>query len=468
MYEHCYMGQRNGLSPNVMDHIFVVDFEEYINGPKISTIRFYLTADEMGQKFINDHPTWKRNCTPLGLFVLQEWFWKIKILEIEQNIKFKLTGGVEHTGGGCIFIEVEAEIFDTNQLQNWLLPIVNFTNTHILDQLHAFYEEHPEILPSGARRDKIFKEFYDQIDVKRGISEENQRLRLKEYKPPTGSLAVFADESGDIGFKKLWDSYITTYCIIPEQSLEKVRSSLEEIIEKCWPNTKPDELHFNKIPEKKREAVLELIAKVVKGNDVKLLCFEAQKEFYLKYLIRCQAEFRRREEIPVNVVLTELLGNPKANVKFNFLSLLFEEAIAHIGIDSIRMEKNLKVFHDRKKAFWMNEALENGVEASKDMIKSFSADFYGKEICPTIEFSIVDSHEVACLWISDWVSREVSKWITGAEFTKQFKSIQDSILYIGFDNNGVKRGTKELGKPTDIEFPDIPRDIDLGIDQEEI
>ena len=443
-----------------------IDFHKFYGGPIFSKIKIEIDCNRYTQLWLNTHPTYKIDCKPLLLFTLKDFLLEHKLAQAPY-------GRIEVVNAASVdkrdprletYFTISLEILDVTILQNWLMPLANLANSHIDDQLRAFFIRHPECRPTKQRTNHILKEQKMLLESDAKAEEVLRRSRREKLPQKNGAVHLFADESGDPGFKDWESCYLTSVAVVDESKTSSLRKELLDLIPKYWKGKFPTELHFSKIPASKKEAVAADIARLVNTFDVKIYCFEAIKSHYLKYLLRCEAEFNRNEELPVKTLITSLPSNPKANIVFNFLSLLTEELVAHVGNDALTWGKDMHLFHDRKHRSWMNDALNAGVTRGIKLIKTSSAKNYGALLAPTTEFTLANSEQEPCLWIADWFCSEIIAWQKGANFSSALESCLQNAIFIGYDNLGKKASAKRPGGEIIEEFPDTPREIPIATD----
>ena len=108
---------------------------------------------------------------------------------------------------------------------------------------------------------------------------------------------------------------------------------------------------------------------------------------------------------------------------------------------------------------WMNEALAEGFERSKNAIRLHSMDYYGKKMRPSMKLELKHSPAEPCLWFSDWISWESGRWLRMKDTSEEFNSCSDLMVFLSFDENGTKLVGKKLGGVAIDKFPDYPRSI---------
>lgn len=466
-YEACRFYSLTPAVPKRLNHVFIVEFQEYERGPAFARIVIDIECNKYTQQWINAHPRFKRDCSPLVLFQLKDFLLQYKLVEVPAGAVKVIKGGVQDKRDerNETYFVIKLEILNDRILQNWLFPLANLANTHIDDQLSAFFARRPDCIPDVARTIKVLGDYGKLLQEDARVLAVEQAERFSKLSQCDGKKILFADESGDPGFKDWWSSYITAVSVIDEAKVDAVREALRKLLIEAWaPQEPPREMHFSKIDSVKRKQLAMGLSRLVVEYDIQLYCFEATKAHYLKYLLRCEAEYRKNEEYPVQTTITELPTNPKANVIFNFLALFVEEIVGHIGGELLSQGKNLLLCHDRKHRVWMNEAVAFGARRGGDLIRRQSEGIYGKPLAPHVEFELVDSELEPCLWFSDWIAGEMRAWAAGHDFSPGLEQCISNFVLIGYDEEGKKVATRRPGEPSFQIFDDIPRLIPMDED----
>jgi hypothetical protein len=460
IYEECNWQYPSIYAPGLVDHSLRITFMDKPGGQVLRWVSFHCTANRKTTEFLEQHPRWSHNPTPLLLGIIQEVVWKLKILEIPiRKLYEQKTSVKDMNTGGITYINIQARIIDEKMLQNWLLPIVNFANTHILDQIKLFYSDHPHLLPTGRTLTVLREDFLRKHDQKLDHDEKVRRNHRNSFVPANVGVRVFMDESGDVGFRNLMSHYTVATIIIRENELDDFRKEVLSIRSAIWGSTPPNEIHYNRIPSSKKKKVRRAFCNAIANHDANVLCLSTPKMNYLRYLLRCHAEFRPQQEHPMDIVLTEYIANPSVNITYNFLSLLSEEVVSHACIYNLREGRYAIFSHDKKRNEWMNRALKSGFDRGQDNVRAFSLAYFGEDLSFPSSLDLPYSTDEPLLWIPDWIANEVGKWPYGNDLSEELTDLADRFLAIGYDANGVKRSTSVLGRPTESEFLEIPRDI---------
>lgn len=460
IYEECNWQYPGIYAPGLVDHSLRITFMDKPGGQVFSWVSFHCTADRKVAEFLVQHPRWSHDPTPLLLGIIQEVVWKLKILDISMGQLYEQEVDVKDTNtGGITYVSIQGRIIDEKRLQNWLLPIVNFANTHIVDQVKLFYSRHPHLIPTGSSLTGLVEDSLRKREQKLGHDEKARKNHQTSFVPANAGVRVFMDESGDVGFRDLISNYTVAAMIIHEDELDDLRKEVSSIPSAIWGSIPPNEIHYNRIPASKKKKVRRAFCNAIVDHDACVLCLSTPKMNYLKYLLRCHAESRLQQEHPMDIVLTEYLENSSVNIKYNFLSLLSEEVVSHACIDNLREGRYAIFSHDKKRNEWMNRALKSGFGRGQDNVRAFSLTYFGEDLSFPSSLELPYSTDEPLLWIPDWIANEVGKWPYGDDLSEELTDLADRFLVIGYDVAGVKRGTSILGKPAEYEFPEIPRDI---------
>ncbi len=89
-YERCtFMSiQGEGEFPNFL---FRINTEHGEGGPLLLSVELFLYPDKGFWRFVNNHPQWKTDIRPLLLMLVQDIFWKFKIIDCAEE-PFKAGG----------------------------------------------------------------------------------------------------------------------------------------------------------------------------------------------------------------------------------------------------------------------------------------------------------------------------------------------------------------------------------------
>ncbi len=416
--------------------------------------RFYIRADDATNQWIREHPTFSRGCWPVGLFQLHDWMWEKKFIDVEE--KEVLEGGMIDPNVGTTHIRAEIENFEEGV---WLAPLVNFANTHIFDQLKQFYVDSPEAQTNPERIPEIIAAERTKAAAKQQRKVLVQAQRQPLIKKSVQNVRVFIDESGDIGFRQIDDVYVFAPVIIPESRYDDVSRALRDMPAKHWRTDAPAEIHMSKIAESKRSAVKADFAKIVVENGLQIIGCTIEKRAFIKHLFRCHAAARPTEEYPLDLTWVELINDRTYRLQATTLATTVELVILHLAIDFLTSGTTALFTHDRKHRRWMNEALNAGFERGISEAKKLASAFFGLEIAPSLGFSVANSEDEPCLWLSDWVSNELRGWSLHRPLSPELDTIKSNMTFLGFREDGVKCASKDIGGHADREFPDLPREL---------
>ncbi|MCR4289035.1 MAG: hypothetical protein NUV86_02090 [Candidatus Scalindua sp.] len=460
IYEQCNWQCHGIYAPGQVNHSLRVTFMDKPGGQVLSWVSFYCTVDKKAAEFLAQHPRWSHDPTPLLLGIIQEVVWKVKILEVPMRKLYEQETGVKDINtGGITYVRIQARIIDEKMLQNWLLPVVNIANTHILDQIKHFYSNHPHLIPTGSTITELLEDALHKHEQKMGHDEIVRRNNLNSFVPANDGVRVFMDESGDVGFRKLISHYTIAAIIIHEKELDDFRKEILSVRSAIWGINPPNEIHYNKISRSNKKKVRRAFCNAIVNHNANVLCFSTLKTNYLMYLLRCHAEYRPQEEYPIDIALTEYIADPSVNITYNFLSLLLEEVVSHVSIENLRKGRNVIYSHDKKRNEWMNRAPNTGFKRGQENVQGFSLAYFGKDLSFSSSLDLPHSTDELLLWIPDWVANEVGKWPYGNDLSEELADLTDRFILIGYGDDGVKRGTSILGQSSKYEFPEIARDI---------
>ena len=138
IFESCRQ-LRNTERPDVFDDLLAITFTHVPSQKVLKRARFFIHADDATNQWIRNHPTFSRGCWPVGLFLLHDWMWEKKFVDVET--KEVVEGGTVDPNVGTTYIRAELENFEEGI---WFAPLVDLANTHIFDQLRQFYLDSPQ------------------------------------------------------------------------------------------------------------------------------------------------------------------------------------------------------------------------------------------------------------------------------------------------------------------------------------
>ncbi len=454
-YERCSLLSSN--DPNEPPHyLFQIETEHGEGGPVLISVQLVLIPDEGFWRFALDHPQWRMDVRPLLLMLVQDIFWKFKLLDCSNDgVEIRGRNHDPKQNGGIEFLLLAKRYCQGDD--STLINLANYTNTHVIDQLHEVYAQNPDVKWTEERAAAIKADFYRSLAEKKLRSTEHQVLRLKGWRRSGLKECFFIDESGDLGFRDLNSYFLYSACGTEASSAASMSRALREIVESEWGNTKPDELHFTKIPEAKRAGIFKKAVDCFEAHGGRAICYAMLKRELLKYFLRCEAETRRLEEQPIITNLFDLFAKPENNPGAYFLSLCAQEMCVFLGTQSMLSGHDFEIVHDRKHRSWMNQALTKGFERAQDDLKAISNDVFGDTVTIASSFRLEDSKHEPCLWISDWIAWEVGRWLRGEELSDAMKRALESVRLITFNQYGQKVESVGLGGEIIAEFPDWPR-----------
>jgi hypothetical protein len=248
--------------------------------------------------------------------------------------------------------------------------------------------------------------------------------------------------------------------IIREPRLDETRSEIRKVIADNWRGSAPAELHFSGIPAAKLAGVTEALAEIFLREVDDAVCMGGINLDFCRHLLRCEAEFNRAKERPIQTNIADLLADKGSHPGRKLLILTSEELITHVGIDSLVRGSSLKVVHDRKHRQWMNEALQKSFDRSQQSIRLVASELYGQELCPSMSFTVAASETDSCLWLSDWIAWEFGAWLRDdRDLSPAFKKVQSRLRFFAFGNAGQKTSFDGPGGHEIARYPDRPREI---------
>jgi hypothetical protein len=380
--------------------------------------------------------------------------WEKKFVDVET--KKVIEGGIVDPNVGTTYIRAEFENFDKGI---WLAPLVNFANTHLFDQLKQFYTDSPEAQTDPERIPEIIAAERAKASDKQRLTIVAQAHRQHLLKKPARHVRVFIDESGDIGFREIDDVYVFAPVIVPDEHYDSVAEGLRSMRAKHWSANPPAEIHMAKVSESKRTAIRADFANLIVENDIQIIGCTIGKRAFIKHLFRCHAVARRSEEYPLDLTWLDLIGDRSYRLQATTLATTVEIVILHLAIDFLTTGTSAVFTHDRKHRQWMNDALNAGFERGMSEARKLATAVFGLDIAPKLNFSVVDSKDEPCLWLSDWISNELRGWSLHRPFSPELERIKSNMTFLGFREDGVKCTSKDIGGNPDREFPDLPLEL---------
>lgn len=456
--EQCHLEQLEGGLP-CPAYRFTVEESWTDNRKPLLWITVVTEADEPVQRYIAQHPVFSKDCRPFVLWCVYDALWRLKLAEagIGKPEVYRIALQ-DSQRGGTIRVIITAEAF-YEAGGTPLVHLVNYANTHVFDMLAKVNDTSPAggLSPEwiGQTKEKFYRD-----REKTAVAEKRQQELNLHCRPESGDpLCLFIDESGDIGFGTAAHRYITCGVVIKQAKVEGVRARVREIIGQNWRGDLPNELHFSKIPESKFEPVTQSLASIFLEHADEAVCFAGYNVDFLRYLLRCEAEFNRLQERPIQTNVADLLANPDGHVGRKHLILTTEELITHFGVNSVMSGADLTILHDRKHRPWMNAALEKEFERSKDSIAVIAEAIYGRKMHPQMQFTVAASETEPCLWLSDWIAWELGAWLRDEAFSSAFETVRSRIRFLTYGAHGEKISIVEPGGRIVARYPDWPREI---------
>ena len=440
---------------------FRLTIDEFSSDTKEPICKVVATThiDGKGQDFVAAHPLWSKDCRPFLLWQIFEAFWQVKLMSASYGQAEVLNVGLQDSKRGSMTtVEISAEVFYEGG-GSPTIHLPNYANTHIYDQLRKVYEVNPEALPSPdwltQTKERVLRErVAAELEAKR-----TRTLRLRRRRTNADPVTLFMDETGDLGFLEAGHYYMNCGVVVKDAQLGTLRNEIRGVIDSNWSGSRPGELHFTKIPSTKLSLVTDALAEIFLARVEDAVFMGGENLDFCRHLLRCEAEYNRAMDHPVQTNLAELLADENAHPKRKLLILSCEELITHVGVDCLISGSNFNVVHDRKHRGWMNDALKTGFERSKETIRAVAGELYGREILPDMQFSVEASEAEPCLWLSDWIAWEFGAWLRGSELSPAFKRVQSKIRFFTFGDRGQKIQYDGPGGVQLNSYPDEARNI---------
>ena len=460
IFERCWFGQIASKS-NYPEFEFRVSMEKELTGEIINELSLKLRPDERFWQYTSQHPLWSKDPRPLLLISVRDILWQLKLVPIEFDRPFGGKIALAAIQGGTVYCEVTGKVFkDFGGVH--VIQAANYANTHVFDQLEKVFQSNPGIRPAPTYARSVIDGYVTDRKREKIYMEKIRARRLKlrrRSKQNHEPVKIFIDESGDIGFRSMNQPYVLCAYVLPSSSVPKVEKELRDILIGKW-QSPPKEMHFNKISGSKLRQVLPEIEHCLLSNPGFCVCFIGHKTGFLAYLLRCEAELNKLEEKPIKTAWAYKLETAPTAIARPMLILMLEELLVHIAAESVDFQTPMDIVHDRKHRPWMNDALEAAYTRSSAGIEAYSNELYGRILPSKRTFSIVNSMEHPCLWISDWICWEMTRWWKGEPWNVEFEKCFQKITFITFDEVGKKvKIDKPEGQVID-EFVDLPRDIE--------
>jgi hypothetical protein len=449
MWEDAQTFQRY-RTPNPLEHSLRISLCAGPGAAEIAYAEFFVQADARVQAYLDDHPTFSKDAWPFGLVTLGEWMWGIKYLEVDAKRHYEGVVIDAHTGGQ---VKIDANFCRVDG-QGWFVPLVNWANTHIPDQLAARFAENSAAVPDPPRipilRAEAAERRHSQ-EISRLYRQIRNRTLLIRSSP---DLNVFVDESGDTGLRKRVTPYSFSAVIVEATQVGALQAELKSALS-LWGHTSPREIHFTKVPARFREAVATTFARAVLDRVSSVHCYIFEKWGFLKHLLRNHAEARRAEEFPCDLLWEELISDPQYAAQAAMLAKSAERVVIDLGFELVQTGSAGSVIHDRKHIPWMNRALEEGFKVGRERPVRLAREAFGDVSTPPCTFALADSALEPILWLPDWISHELGAWTAGGELSPAFKQILPKLSCCGFDELGRMGRAPCPGAEVEYIFPDL-------------
>ncbi|TLD71497.1 DUF3800 domain-containing protein [Phragmitibacter flavus] len=433
--------------------------EEYWlkNQEILQRVNVLIEFDKIGVKYIKNHPIWSITSKPLMLQFIYAAFWRLKTIDAGfGQAKFRDLNIQDRSSGITAHLLITSQVFfDTGTP---VILLANYANVHLVDQLDATIKDGDLVTPLNNYNSKI--KWLRSISLANPpcISDNFGSGASKTAPEPT---SLYIDETGDLGFRKPGHFYAIAGLAIPDQYLRQVREQLKNIINDHWQGpTKPRELHFSKINESKRIAVIAAIGVIFEkfvsyGN-----CFVTMNFSFLFNLVRAEIEYFRDEERPSRTVIADLLASSDGHVPNRLLMLATEDLISTTIIEGMLDVPFVSVYHDRKRSEWMNGAITDGFNAAMENLKKFALSNEHVDAIPNASFHIIDSEADPCLWLCDWLCWELGGWIRNErKLSAEFLKALQKLNFFTFNEAGERVQFEHPGGKEIRRYPDRAREI---------
>jgi hypothetical protein len=346
-------------TPNPLDHCLRISLHAELGGPEVAYAEFLVQADARVQAYLDSHPTFGKDSWPAGLVTLGDWMWGIKYLEVDGERRYEGRAADAHTGGQ---VKIDA-YFRRIDGKGWFVPLVNWANSHIPDQLAARLDDNPAAAPDPSRIPILRAEAVERRRAQQ-IGRLYQQIRNRTLLIRSGpDLGVFADESGDPGLRDLATAYCFTAVIVETGQIEALRTELKAALA-LWGRSCPREIHFSRVPPRLRESVGATFARAIQERVSSVHCYVFDKWRFLKHLLRNHAEARRGEEQPFNLLWEELIRDPGYATQAALLTKSTQRVVIELGFELVQNGSAGTLVHDRKHVQWMKrchrERIQNG------------------------------------------------------------------------------------------------------------
>jgi hypothetical protein len=176
-YEGCWFHQVS-FDPVCPDFEFEVRLEDPKNGKLINRVSIVIHADHQVRQFVQTHPLWRNDPRPFLLMNIQELMWSLKLLRTEYKNPHKQQIGVAFKQGGTLHFDIKAEVF-VDFGGTHIIQLVNYANTHVLDQLREVYKQNPEAEPSGEYIETFKQNFFQGLQKEENREEKGAKTSIE-------------------------------------------------------------------------------------------------------------------------------------------------------------------------------------------------------------------------------------------------------------------------------------------------
>jgi hypothetical protein len=435
---------------------FTIEESSAESGKLIVRTIVTVSGDDGIQRYLSKHPVFASEPRPFFLWLIYDVSWKIKMVLAEHGKPRVTNVRMGAMQGGSIEMTISAEVFYESG-GDTLLHLVNYA-AHAFHAVQTVQEKHLDRFPEqwlAGTRERFYAERAGERQKEKAAQELHLRARVRDQI----GRSLYIDESGDLGLEDASHYYISCGVVVKNDRVQTLEQSLKNIIAENWRGSAPKEIHFSQLPDTKFDNVTSALAECFDAHVESAVCFAGENLQFFRHLLRCEAEFNRIRERPIETNIADLIADQDAHPRRKLLIFLAEELISHVGMDCIVAGADLQTVHDRKHKDWANRALEKGFSRSQDAIRQVAAEIFGQQLCPVMSFRVAASETEPCLWLSDWIAYEFGAWLRGGDLSPAFLRVQSRVAFFGFGEAGEKVRFDGPGGNVVAHYPDWPREI---------
>lgn len=204
----------------------------YKTGSLISEVKAFIHVDDGAAKFIEKQSIF----SDPRLFLLE----RIREVFMSQKIVAAGLGCPEITKmasrdsarNAISYIEIHAEVFFPTGDPS--IPVANYCNTHIRDQMRKVCEVNPSAKPLESVVISRVAEIIEDRQVKNAALLLARKKANEALPEAISSVNLFIDETGDISYKSANEFYGVCGTTIKTEKLDVVRSKLRAVVAKHW------------------------------------------------------------------------------------------------------------------------------------------------------------------------------------------------------------------------------------------